>query len=196
MANTKISQLTTWTGDTTGFYVVVDNSGLTQTYKTTRETLLGSWVSAGTVSNVGWSATTTSPTMGTVVRSAVYYKSIGNKEWEVQMVFEQSGGGSTGTGDYIFTLPNNLSFNTTLPTQQLYTAGVDVNSWSNGQDIIPASGLITNLTEGAQVYPVPWTARTFRVFTTTYLTTNLRFWGGGFYGTGGIINMKFSFTST
>lgn len=39
MANTKISQLTTWTGNTTGFYLVVDNSGLTQTYKTTKETL-------------------------------------------------------------------------------------------------------------------------------------------------------------
>jgi hypothetical protein len=39
MANTKISALTTWTGNTTGFYVVVDNSGLTQTYKVTKETL-------------------------------------------------------------------------------------------------------------------------------------------------------------
>lgn len=41
MANTKISQLTTWTGDTTGFYFVVDNSGLTQTYKVSKETLMG-----------------------------------------------------------------------------------------------------------------------------------------------------------
>lgn len=39
MANTKISELTTWTGTTTGFYLVVDNSGLTQTYKVTKETL-------------------------------------------------------------------------------------------------------------------------------------------------------------
>lgn len=39
MANTKISQLPTWTGNTTGFYLVVDNSGLTQTYKVTKETL-------------------------------------------------------------------------------------------------------------------------------------------------------------
>lgn len=39
MANTKISELTTWTGNTTGFYIVADNSGLTQTYKVTKETL-------------------------------------------------------------------------------------------------------------------------------------------------------------
>jgi hypothetical protein len=42
MANTKISELTTWTGNTAGFYLVVDNSGLTQTYKVSKETLLGS----------------------------------------------------------------------------------------------------------------------------------------------------------
>lgn len=39
MANTKISELITWTGNTRGFYIVADNSGLTQTYKVTKETL-------------------------------------------------------------------------------------------------------------------------------------------------------------
>jgi hypothetical protein len=61
MANTKISALPTFTGDTTGAYFVMDNSGLTQTYKVTKETLFsgysqnavspvtGSWtLSAGT----------------------------------------------------------------------------------------------------------------------------------------------------
>ena len=61
MANTKISALPLYTGDTTGSYLVMDNSGLTQTYKVTKETLFsgyttnvvspvsGSWtLSAGT----------------------------------------------------------------------------------------------------------------------------------------------------
>ena len=61
MANTKISALPLYTGDTTGAYLVMDNSGLTQTYKVTKETLFsgyttnvvspvsGSWtLSAGT----------------------------------------------------------------------------------------------------------------------------------------------------
>jgi hypothetical protein len=61
MANTKISQLPTFTGDTTGAYLVMDNSGLTETFKVPKETLLsgyttnvvspvsGSWtLSAGT----------------------------------------------------------------------------------------------------------------------------------------------------
>ena len=67
MAKTKISQLSTWTGNTTGFYVVVDNSGLTQTYKTTRENLIGDWIDAGTINGVGWSATTTAPTVATII---------------------------------------------------------------------------------------------------------------------------------
>jgi hypothetical protein len=37
MANTKISALPTFTGNTTGAYVVIDNSGLTQSSKVTRE---------------------------------------------------------------------------------------------------------------------------------------------------------------
>ena len=61
MANTKISQLPTFTGDTTGAYLVMDNSGLTESFKVSKETLFsgyttnvvspvsGSWtLSAGT----------------------------------------------------------------------------------------------------------------------------------------------------
>ena len=42
MANTKISALPTFTGNSTGVYVVIDNSGLTQTYKVSIDALLGS----------------------------------------------------------------------------------------------------------------------------------------------------------
>jgi hypothetical protein len=61
MANTKISQLPIYTGDTTGLWLVMDNSGLTQSYRVVKETLFsgysqnaispvtGSWtLSAGT----------------------------------------------------------------------------------------------------------------------------------------------------
>lgn len=42
MANTKISALPTYTGDTAGVYLVMDDSDLTQSYKVTKENLLGS----------------------------------------------------------------------------------------------------------------------------------------------------------
>ena len=51
MANTKISALPTFTGDTTGVFVVMNNSGNTESFKVSKETLLsnipqkvtGSW---------------------------------------------------------------------------------------------------------------------------------------------------------
>jgi len=41
MANTKINQLPLYTGDTTGTYLVMNNSGETTTYKVTKENLIG-----------------------------------------------------------------------------------------------------------------------------------------------------------
>jgi len=41
MANKKVSQLPTFTGDTTGAFLVMDNSGLTQTFKVTKEIFTG-----------------------------------------------------------------------------------------------------------------------------------------------------------
>ena len=52
MANTKISALPTFTGDTTGVYVVIDNAGLTQTYKVSIDALLGSLSGITTTNDV------------------------------------------------------------------------------------------------------------------------------------------------
>jgi hypothetical protein len=57
MANTKISQLPTYTGDTTGVYLVMDNSGLTETFKVLKETLIGSSGTSGTSGSSGSSGT-------------------------------------------------------------------------------------------------------------------------------------------
>ena len=59
MANTKISALPLYTGDTTGSYLVMDNSGLTQTYKVTKETLFS-----------GYSTNVVSPVSGSWTLSA------------------------------------------------------------------------------------------------------------------------------
>jgi len=52
MANTKISALPTFTGDTTGVYVVIDNAGLTQTFKITIDQLLSSLSGITTTNDV------------------------------------------------------------------------------------------------------------------------------------------------
>lgn len=196
MANTKISELTTWTGNTTGFYVVVDNSGLTQTYKTTRENLIGDWINAGTIQSVGWSATTTAPTVGVVSTNNIKYRNIGGKNWEVYLTYGGLiGGGSNGSGDYLFTLPGGLLFNSTIPGQSLYPTNVGVDNPLPGIFSVPSTGLISNGTVIGQTYAVPFGSSTFRIFTTTYGTGN-RCWGGGFYQMESGISMSFSFTST
>jgi hypothetical protein len=58
MANTKISQLPTFTGDTTGAYIVMDNSSLTETFKVPKETLFSGY-STNVVSPVSGSWTVT-----------------------------------------------------------------------------------------------------------------------------------------
>ena len=52
MANTKISALPTFTGDSTGVYVVIDNSGLTQTFKVSIDQLLSSLSGITTTNDV------------------------------------------------------------------------------------------------------------------------------------------------
>ena len=195
MANTKISELTTWTGDTTGFYVVVDNSGLTQTYKTTIEDLIGDWIDAGTINGVGWNATTTAPTVGAVSKNNIKYRNIGGKNWEVYLTYGGITGGSVGSGDYLFTLPGGLLFDNTIPGQSLYQIRVGEDSPAPGVFSVPSTGLISNGTVIGQTYAVPYLQNIFRIFTTTYGTGN-RCWGSGFYGIDSGISMSFSFTST
>ena len=196
MANTKISELTTWTGNTTGFYVVVDNSGLTQTYKTTRENLIGDWIDAGTIQSVGWSATTTSPTVGTVSKNNIKYRNIGGKNWEVYLTYAGLGvGGSNGSGDYLFTLPGGLLIDNTIQGQALYQIRVGEDSPAFGIWALTSSGLITNGTVMGQTYAVPYLQNIFRIFTPTYGTGN-RCWGSGFYGMLSPMHMSFTFTST
>ena len=55
MANVKINQLPLYTGDTTGAYLVMNNSGQTTTYKVTKETLIGPSGSSGSSGSSGTS---------------------------------------------------------------------------------------------------------------------------------------------
>ena len=53
MNNKKISQLPLYTGDTTGFYVPVNNSSETTTFKVSKETLIGASGTSGTSGTSG-----------------------------------------------------------------------------------------------------------------------------------------------
>ena len=155
------------------------------------------WTSAGAIT---FGATTTAPTKPTArVQDNISYRQLGAKQWEVIMswLVTSATGSVNGTGDYLFTLPNSLSFDTTLPSQQIYTGGVASSSWNTASYIIPSgSGVINNGTVGGQVYPLVYNGTTFRILTTTY-NSAVQCWGAGYYGAACPgMQLTFRFTST
>ena len=155
------------------------------------------WTSAGAIT---LTATTTNPTKGTVTTDNISYRQLGTKQWEVVMTYIQSSGsgGANGSGDYLVTLPNGLSFDTTLPSQPIYTSGVGTSTFAHLPYVIPnCNGTITNDTSGAQIFPMVYNATKFRVLTLTY-GTGIQCWSSGFYSATDDpkIQLTFRFTST
>jgi hypothetical protein len=155
------------------------------------------WTSAGAIT---LGATTTAPTKGTTTSDNISYRQVGPKAWEIAIAYIQTAvSGGFGSGDYLITLPNSLQFDTTIPTQQLYTGGVGASTWLITNYLLPSStGFINNNAVGGQLYPVIYDATRFRILTITY-GTGIQCWGSGFYSTGGDtprIKMIFSFIST
>jgi hypothetical protein len=109
-------------------------------------------------------------------------------------VYYMTAAGTNGTGDYVFTLPNSLSFDTTLPFQQVFTTTVNsfamVQSLPNSQAFAATDGNYSGFQGGI----VPRSATTYRMLLGT--TTNNNFWGA-LYRLGDIRFVKwfFSFTS-
>ena len=155
------------------------------------------WTSAGAIV---FGATTTAPTASANAPvNNLSYRQLGTKQWEVSLTYQYgSAAGGAGSGDYLFTLPNGLSFDITLPMQPVYTGDVGGGSWSLGTYILPADGFLNNASVGGQTYPIIWNATKFRVFTTSY-GSGAQCLGSAYYQlatTSGGINMQFRFTST
>jgi hypothetical protein len=166
---------------------------------------VGGWTNAGAMT-IG--ATTTPPTLGTVANNSVYYRQIGPKEYEVVYKYVQSVGGSVGSGDYLFTLPAGLTFNTSLPFQTAYT-GIPgaTNGWLQLLIPGPTQGHITkDTTSAAVLQPVVYDSTRFRLVALyqastspagTAVTNTWNALGSGFYELGGNYNFvsRFAFTS-
>lgn len=189
-------------GSSRGAYlnVVSQSSGVGSEILTTTSTNIlatPAWTSAGPIT---LTATTTNPTKGTTTSDNISYRRLGEKQWEIVMTYNQSSntGHAQGTGDYLITLPNGLSFDTTLPSQQIYTSNVGTNTWVHNAYIIPnGNGLITNNTVGGHTYPMVYSATKFRILAVSY-GSGILCWGSGFYSTFDIpkIQLSFRFTST
>ena len=164
------------------------------------------WINAGTIGSVGLSAVTTAPTLATTtVENRVSYRQLGNKEWEVIVTYEHtnSTGAANGNGDYLFTLPAALSFNTTLPFQKLYTN----NNLTNSSALIPKTipGGSTMLTDDT-TYTVGWAGGIIPYSSTQYRIlapssgSAVRCWGSDWFqpATANTIRLqcRFTFQST
>ena len=131
MANTKISALPLYTGDTTGAYLVMDNSGLTQTYKVTKETLFSGY-STNVVSPVSgsWTLSTGTNTVSfTVTAGQSYIMWVngnipnGIVNWNATVTLSNSNVPVIGVQYGWYYLAGNALALTSIPSQIVGTAG-------------------------------------------------------------------------
>jgi hypothetical protein len=151
--------------------------------------LPASFTSAGTLQSVGLTATGgVDPVPSLTLRNNVSYRQIGVKQWEVFYTLTAFGAWTNaGSGDYLFTLPNSLNFDITLPWQPVWTGSVGAGSQENRWYWIPGASSIqigTNSSgsifgNGVAVY----NATQFRVFATDSgnsdpAPVSSTYWGG------------------
>ena len=147
------------------------------------------WVSAGTLQTVGLTSTGgINPVPGSTVRNNVSYRQIGKKQWEIVYTLTANGAWvNGGSGDYLFTLPNGLSFDTTLPWQPIWTGSGGSGSQENRWYWIPGASSIQIGTNGdSSVYGsgvAVYSATQFRAFATSGTNSapapvNSAWWGG------------------
>jgi hypothetical protein len=140
------------------------------------------WTSTGTMT-IG--ATTTVPVYSPVSRDVMYYRQIGPKEWQINVIFDKGGTGgvtNSGNGDYLLTLPTacpDFSFDVLAIAYQL---GVASNEPVFGRVALATSSGFANhnITNAAHVGIVPWSARQFRVLL-GLPGTSIRCWGSGWF---------------
>ena len=157
------------------------------------------WTNGGTIESVGITTTTgVPPVIGGVINNNIRYRQLGAKQWELVLSLNKIVGGSSSVGDYVFTLPNGLQFDTTLPFQIAYQGSIGAGNQLFASVSMPAP--TGALTDGGSVsvwlQPVIWNATQYRLI--AYVPgNNLRSWGYAFFGIGGQLggHAQFSWTT-
>ena len=131
MANTKISQLPTFTGDTTGAYLVMDNSGLTESFKVSKETLFSGYTT-NVVSPVSgsWTLSAGTNTVSFTVTAGESYVMWVNGNipngivnWNATVTLSNSNVPVVGVQYGWYYLAGNVLELTSIPSQIVGTAG-------------------------------------------------------------------------
>ena len=157
------------------------------------------WTSAGTIQSVGWNATTTNPTIGTTTVNDYSYKQIGSKTWQCQLIYSAgsaSTGNNVGSGDYLFTLPNGLQFNTSIVGQAISIDNVGTSSWIwPSLWLSNSTGTITNGGQAGLLYVVPYSNTQFRLIHVGIAGIGYLIpYGSGYYSVGSGLSWRVTFT--
>jgi len=134
MANKKVSQLPTFTGDTTGAFLVMDNSALTQTFKVTKELFTGTLLPEPTRGS--WTVNTGANTVSlTLDANESYFISVfanipnGLLSYIAEAVISNTNVPVVGTQyAWYYTLGGSPIFFTSLPNQFIGSEGVILSS--------------------------------------------------------------------
>ncbi len=157
------------------------------------------WTSAGTIQSVGWNATTTAPTIGTTTVNDYSYKQIGAKTWQCQLIYSapsNSSGNNGGSGDYLFTLPSGLQFNTSIVGQAINVDNVGTSSWIwPSLWLSNSTGTITNSGQAGLLYVVPYSSTQFRLIHVGIAGIGYVIpYGSGYYSVGANVSWRVTFT--
>jgi hypothetical protein len=159
MANTKISALPTFTGDTTGAYLVMDNSSLTETFKVSKETLLSGYTT-NVVSPVSgsWTLSAGTNTVSFTVTAGQSYVMWVNGNipngivnWNATVTLSNSNVPVIGVQYGWYYLAGNALVLTSIPSQIVGTAGSISTSAPAGSNTNTFTFGITNNSGTSQV---------------------------------------------
>jgi hypothetical protein len=128
----------------------------------------GDWIQ--TTTTIG--ATTTAPTKGVVVTDFIRYRQIAPNEYEVDMLYHQSSGGSAGNGDYLFTLPGNLAFNSTFHPFFTGVGGIGRDPVRTKCVIRGSHGVTANTFNSAGLIAVVYDATRFKLLNSYSIDNN------------------------
>jgi len=156
MANTKISALPTFTGNSTGVYLVMDSSGLTETYKVTKETFLAG--STGVPVTGSWTLTTGANTVSFTVTAGQSYVMWVNGNipngivnWNATVTLSNSNVPVIGVQYGWYYVAGNALVLTSIPSQIVGTAGGINTSAPAGSNTNTFTFGITNNSGTSQV---------------------------------------------
>ena len=159
MANTKISQLPTFTGDTTGAYLVMDNSGLTESFKVSKETLFSGYTT-NVVSPVSgsWTLSAGTNTVSFTVTAGQSYVMWVNGNipngivnWNATVTLSNGNVPVIGVQYGWYYLAGNALVLTSIPSQIVGTAGTIITSAPAGSNTNTFTFGITNNSGSSQI---------------------------------------------